>query len=91
MYFIKKEALANRRVKTVTENLRMSVFLTTLAAVVTVYVFIYYHIFKCSRRCESTVKLRGKTAIVTGNPFLCYSILEQIVHPIDPLDKLLKM
>ncbi|XP_061072860.1 dehydrogenase/reductase SDR family member 13a.3 [Conger conger] len=44
----------------------MSVFLTTLAAVVTVYVFLYYHIFKCSRRCESAVRLKGKTAIVTG-------------------------
>ncbi|XP_036391847.1 dehydrogenase/reductase SDR family member 13-like isoform X1 [Megalops cyprinoides] len=43
----------------------MSVFLTSLAIVVAVYVLIYYNVFKGSR-CTSNVRFKGKTAIVTG-------------------------
>ncbi|KAJ8280935.1 hypothetical protein GJAV_G00061210 [Gymnothorax javanicus] len=55
------------RVKKASKNEGMSVFLTTLAVVVTLYLLTYYYVFKCSRRSQSCVKLKGKTAIVTGS------------------------
>ncbi|KAL4647195.1 dehydrogenase/reductase SDR family member 13-like [Arapaima gigas] len=44
----------------------MSVFLGLLAAVVALYLIVYYNVVKGSR-CKSTAVLTGKTAIVTGS------------------------
>lgn len=44
----------------------MSVFLYLVVGAVSVYVIVYYGVFR-GARCSSSVKLNGKTAIVTGN------------------------
>lgn len=44
----------------------MSVLLYLVAGAVSVYVIVYYSVFR-GARCSSAVKLKGKTAIVTGN------------------------
>lgn len=43
----------------------MSVVLAIITAAVTAYVLIYYNVFR-GARCRSTVILKGKTAVVTG-------------------------
>lgn len=43
----------------------MSVLLSLVAGAVSFYVIVYYGVFGGSR-CSSSVKLKGKTAIVTG-------------------------
>lgn len=44
----------------------MSVLVYLVAGAVSVYVIVYYSVFRAAR-CSSAVKLKGKTAIVTGN------------------------
>lgn len=44
----------------------MSALLYLVAGAVSVYVIVYYSLFR-GARCSSAVKLKGKTAIVTGN------------------------
>lgn len=44
----------------------MSALLYFIAGAVSVYVIVYYGVFR-GARCSSSVKLKGKTAIVTGN------------------------
>lgn len=48
----------------------MSALLCLIAGFVSFYVLVYYCVFR-SARCSSSVKLKGKTAIVTGNTPHC--------------------
>lgn len=48
----------------------MSALLCLIAGFVSLYVLVYYCVFR-SARCSSSVKLKGKTAIVTGNTPHC--------------------
>lgn len=44
----------------------MLMLLSVIAAVVFLYVVVYYVVFR-GARCSSSAKLKGKTVIVTGN------------------------
>lgn len=44
----------------------MSALLSVITAAVACYVILYYGVFRRAR-CSSSAKLKGKTAIVTGN------------------------
>ncbi|XP_036070901.1 dehydrogenase/reductase SDR family member 13 isoform X2 [Oryzias melastigma] len=44
----------------------MSVFLCVAAGAVAFYIFIFYGVFR-TKRCTSSVKLKGKTIVVTGS------------------------